>query len=375
MQPCLDNWKVHNIIPDHTNPVHQGPRTHGDYSSPVKPKDSLKYFRRLGNRIPSSISSLPDSIRPTTHHRKTVSETARSSHDLASNQETLIPYKLSPIAKLRHSTPNPERSRDDYINKSLSPGLEPQNVTRDDNGLIDERRNLADRLSAVLRNDTMNGRLFVPRSDLDRVITQASVEKELSRKAYLPARISHRARRSITRLRIEPSPEYGSVSQTLAIEEAQTETTTVHASFQQIFAILLLIDRPTRIWAFLREGVCDADLPLTISRKNGLVTNPKSQRDRKSLGTLSCLKNRSDISRFVDQQWTVLVPVFRKSSTRTILHHKSSDKQSLPFVDWKYSGRGGRFGDVYKAKIHPAHHEFGDDAVSRVRTCSKLCTS
>jgi hypothetical protein len=364
MQPHTRNAKVNNIVTDHADPIHQRPRTNGSVPIPVKPADILKSFRRLGNRIPSSITSLPDSIRLSALHRKTVSETARTSHDLPRNEKTLIPYR----AKLRHSAPHSGPGRESYIDNSFSPGTEQQNLTRNDNGPIDEHRSLGDRLSAMLRNDTMNGRLFIPRVDLDRVVTQTSVDKELLRKAYLPARISHKTRRSTARLRIEPSPKYGSVSQISVIKEAQTDNGTVQASFQQIFAILLLIDRPTRIWAFLREGICDADLPLTMSRKHGHFTGPESQRDRKSLIPLSCLKSWSDISRFVDQQWTVLVPVFKKSSAERISHHKGSNNQSLPFIDWKYSGRGGRFGDIYRARIHPAHHEFGDDAVSCART-------
>jgi hypothetical protein len=361
---------VNKAIPDTHKLARQQPSKTGGISSiPAKqppflgdPKNKLK---RLSGRFSDSFSTLSNYTRNIAGHRKTVSETGWSGRDLAHEKDPFQSLKFSSMVNNRHSSPHPQRYHSKAIEEKTSPKSVQKKGHRDDSGSTNEWGCLADQLSAVLQNDTMNDRLFVPREALNQVITQATVAKELSRKVYLPAKISHRARLSTTPLRIKSS-DYSTVDRT------QAGNATIQTSFQQIFAVLLLIDRATKIWAFLREGVCDADLPLIMKpQQRRLKIAPALLRTNNPKAPLSCLKKRSDISSFVDQQWAVLVPVFVQSSTRSISHYTVVNKQSLPFIDWKFSGRGGRFGEIYEAKIHHSHHKFENDAVSRRRISSE----
>jgi hypothetical protein len=126
--------------------------------------------------------------------------------------------------------------------------------------------------------------------------------------------------------------------------------------FQQIFAILLLMGRPKRIWDFVKEEVSDVDLPFVKVRNKGIFG---LQRRDKPHSLVRCLKKQSDITEFATRQWCVLAPFFGESDGETISHHILAKGQILPFVHWQNLYRQGGSGQVYKATIHPDHHAFG----------------
>jgi hypothetical protein len=344
------------------------PSLGGGTSSFLKPTLSIQglnsKFRRLNNRFSTSISSLSDLKKPS-YHKRAASENYRARGSLESKKEILNPHKFNPMKSSRHSAPPLGECQGEDTRNETSHELEQQKRKHGHSSSTDDPIHLGDRLYTVLQNDTMNRRLFVPRLDLDKVITQETVERELSQWVYLPARISPKAWQTATPLRIGSSLERGDAKHTL--EEQKTMAGPANRSFQQIFTVLLLIDRPKKIWAFLKEGVCDADLPLEtvmISQQGRVPFALECRRGGDSKIQLKCLKKSRDISSFVEKQWLVLVPVFEQSDRKETSHLTVNDQQSLPFVHWKQSGREGSYGEVYQAKIHDDHCKFSLSSVS-----------
>jgi hypothetical protein len=318
----------------------------------------------------SSVPQLSSVFSKPTRHRKAASDTSWFNRPIGSIKDTLRLHKLNPAGATnsRHSAPRLDFRYDDAVENDTSRRFEPQKDDANHPRSIDDRSRLGDQLYAVLQNDaTLNGRLFVPKNELDLVITQETVERELSRVVYFLARISPKTWRTATPLRISSSPERIDI-----FAKQRSSKTHVNESVQKIFAILLLIDRPRKIWSFLREGVCDANLPLR-SVQGRLSTSSALEHLRSSAGYLTCLKKRRDISSFVDKQWMVHVPVFVQSSRKEICHVEVDDQQSLPFLHWEQSGHVGSFGEIYRAEIHPHHCKFSPDVVSHGTFDVRLC--
>jgi hypothetical protein len=84
-----------------------------------------------------------------------------------------------------------------------SHGLDQQRVNHGYSRSNDDRSRLGDQLYAVLQDDaTTNGRRFVTRVNLNKVITQGTVQGELSRVVYFLARISPKVWRTRTTSRL-----------------------------------------------------------------------------------------------------------------------------------------------------------------------------
>lgn len=216
---------------------------------------------------------------------------------------------------------------------------------------------LQDRLHLALIDDPCTNQRFVPRSDLNKIITQNSVNHELSKPVYLAARIRSR----FARVRINILAEYESALQAQVGSTLDYKNQADTAGFQKIFAILLLIRRPKRIWSFVREGVCDADLPLLKNNRDG--TMELLRRDTKKT-PLKCLSKIRDVCDFYIRQWDVL-PVFLGSEDKNkASKFKAWKSQPCPFLHWEDLGRHGGSGRVYQAKVHPSHHSFEANEVS-----------
>ncbi|KAK3331410.1 hypothetical protein B0H66DRAFT_636270 [Apodospora peruviana] len=134
-----------------------------------------------------------------------------------------------------------------------------------------------------------------------------------------------------------------------------------HKSYRKILAILLLIDRPSRIRLFVEEGVSDNDLPLELIRyKNSYDLRIKERLDEK----LQCFKVRgkrwrsSTLVSFERYQWALLAPFFGQYNRKLPPHFKVPPQAVLPFTTWEDIRRQGSYGRVYKAEIHPDHHAF-----------------
>ena len=139
--------------------------------------------------------------------------------------------------------------------------------------------------------------------------------------------------------------------------------------YQKIMAILLLINRPSKIRLFVEEGVCDADLPLAWVQTAGHPDESWALRRRKHRDShLQCFKHwtQTQLDEFERTQWAVHVPFFarRLDDPRKVQHYELPDKVIIPCIsDSEYHAQGGS-GKVCKYEIHPEHHNFSQFTVS-----------
>lgn len=285
-------------------------------------------------------------------HRRVVSESGLLATTPRDPEEEA--YLWRPRSAVLHSPLRIPENRDTQQQEAVEPTQPPDNQrahgwTR---SLVRDKNRLGAQLLTALISEFDTHRKFLPKGKLDQLVTQNSVERELSRLVYLPTKILHHTWRSPIDIRIESTAEVNGA------QDSQTRLTHPHDTnqldktcYKQIFAILLFMRRPRKIWSFVRELVSDADLPL----EDGIF----GLRRRGEMGeVLKCLKKQRDIDQFLKCQWQVLVPFFREPDGRHDSHLKVSDNQILPFTYWEYTSRQGGSGNVHKAVIHPDHHEF-----------------
>ncbi|KAK0719385.1 kinase-like domain-containing protein [Lasiosphaeris hirsuta] len=223
--------------------------------------------------------------------------------------------------------------------------------------------------SAVQRID------FLPNRQLPRLINPGSVEKEL---AVYQKSITKRIKTldfSFPLSKLELAAEAyricGSGEQSWHSHfEATASTRTVRRlrppedeSYRKILAILILIDRPSRIRDFVEEEVCDADLPLEKFPSSGKLSSHWELRRRDGKAALKCFNKKrkwrqSTLRKFEAAQWIVLAPYLGQDSRKVALRYKIPDSAILPFTTWKRISSSGGFSKVFEAEIHPDHHAF-----------------
>jgi hypothetical protein len=227
----------------------------------------------------------------------------------------------------------------------------------------DESR-LVDQLVVALVKAPCTNHEFIPKGKLDKLVTQDSVTRELSRKEYLGSKIRHRTWRPAGDFYIGSSSDRTHAT-CVQWESIQSFTpSTAIESFQQVFAILMLIGRPKRIWSFVKEGVCDADLPLLKKRQDPAGGIYELRRRVDLAPPLRCLKKPNEISWFVAYQWCVLAPSFGPSDKHRVPHGEALKGQILPFVHWENRSRQGGSAEIHKAEVHPDHHDFDKNEAS-----------
>jgi hypothetical protein len=297
----------------------------------------------------------------TLNHRKTQSDiTSPRSSTLEYNDDRNV-TKIRPTIDTPLSSPPDDPTEREIDDNASARSHYSNHMDFREPGFVYDRLRLANRLRGVFRQDVVTQHNFVPKSDLDSLITQLSVNQELDRIEYLPARIRHRTWRSITYVRI---------SQRNGIPPRKSATShSADARFQKIFAILLLIGCPKRIWSFVKEKVCDDDLPLCKTERIDQADRKyELRRDVNSSTPLSCLKKAHEISGFVDYQWRVLAPCFGRSDEGTVSHLKCADAQILPLVHRESETHEGGSGEVFQVVLHPGHHTFDSKEVRKALT-------
>lgn len=221
---------------------------------------------------------------------------------------------------------------------------------------------LQHQLIAALEKDFSTKKDFMPRRVLDRIISQDTVNEELSKFEYLPRRIRHRTWRKTSYVRIGSSEdrEVTGCDDTPLISKPGDP-----AYYQLIFSILTYMGRSRKIWSFVNEGISDQCLPLFKQVVRGEKIELR-RHDAPKIG-LKCLKKPKDVVAFAELQWHFFVPLFGKVRDNRIVHCKARERQILPFIDWRDKGRCGAFGSVYQAKVHEDHHGFNAVSVGVIR--------
>jgi hypothetical protein len=222
----------------------------------------------------------------------------------------------------------------------------------------------ADRLAGVFEQEALTDRDFIPNGKLDLLVTQKSVDQELSRIEYLPAYLRHRLWRKTHPRIVASSRCLSSGARSSPAPDGGTTKDAAEKNFQKIFAILVLIRRPEKIWAFVKEGVHDDDLPLCSNRTDtaeGTVYLLRRMMD--SQAGLKCLTARSDVRDFLKRQWFVLAPSFNPSEATLVPRLLIANGEILPFLRWKNQSHRGGSGEIYRVTIHPDHHSFDPNQV------------
>ncbi|KAM0421333.1 hypothetical protein ACHAPT_010864 [Fusarium lateritium] len=150
--------------------------------------------------------------------------------------------------------------------------------------------------------------------------------------------------------------------------------------YRKILAILVLIQRPCRIWSFIDEGICDADLPLTRFDIPGPGKRWELRRQLDRDVSLKCFEpwGIATLAEFEEFQWTVLSPSLHHSSEKYASTYEFEKARILPFTSWENPLKEGGHGQVYKVGIHPDHHSFGESGFKtsiRVFAIKKLKSS
>ena len=221
---------------------------------------------------------------------------------------------------------------------------------------------------------------FLPKGQLKRILNKEAVERELVKhESSVRRRLRmldfgpHASQEELEAeaLRVcgtgEPSwPAYNRRESATALPRHLES----RPRFQKIMAILLLIERPSRIRSFIKEEVCDADLPLVRVSTGSKAFKRWELRRRKDRNThLRCFENwrRVTMEKFEKRQWAVLAPFFARDPEKPeeVPHYYLPDQVIRPFLASERKAQGG-FSEVCQVQIHPDHHDFLEHDVSNI---------
>lgn len=148
----------------------------------------------------------------------------------------------------------------------------------------------------------------------------------------------------------------------------------------KIFVNLVLLEKPQLIVEFIKEGLFDLHLPLEKVQVAGapkgrfhLVRKPRSQ-DEKPSDPISFFENwsQAEIASFLNTQHELCVPIFDLTTdedpTTKLSHYKLHKQAVLPFIEDDQDNQGaGGSADVWKVKLHAAHHNLCKPTVGILR--------
>ncbi|KAH8200094.1 hypothetical protein TruAng_005762 [Truncatella angustata] len=197
------------------------------------------------------------------------------------------------------------------------------------------------------------GKTFLPRNALQKIVTKEAVQQELERKGIdnpsWPAQICN------------------------IITYRDDNERKRNTSRRKIFATLVMIKEVQLVNDFLTQGIWDSHLPLKVCKDEG-KENTLCPRNNKSKPALS---NENDILRwsfndvglFESHQWFVTVPYFTKVTEPMdkVHFYPLSSNDILPFIECletledekeRRSFLFGHNATVDRIKIHPDHHNF-----------------
>ncbi|KAK8078884.1 hypothetical protein PG994_002691 [Apiospora phragmitis] len=199
---------------------------------------------------------------------------------------------------------------------------------------------------------------FIPKKQLDNIITEESVYQELSQ------HFAHRYDEE----NLRQYAAYICRDQEFMVGDGRIKL----KSYKPVFALLVMFKKTSDMLQVVEEDVSDLDLPLVdvvdgsygrhrIGRPSG---TPKHHSDDTNVPLLSLSKwSRVESESFLRYQWMMLAPFFRESEYNDVQHYQLHDSHILPWkdrADDEYFAHQGGFGTVFPVRIHQEHHNFSD---------------
>lgn len=186
-------------------------------------------------------------------------------------------------------------------------------------------------------------RYFLPEVEIEKIVTSAVVQQELSNSNY---------------------SKFGRIGkQRLSIEDG--------TPYMKILTVLYLMKHPSKIRLFIKSGVCDKHLPLEkdphSDRPDGSYSLI-SRHDPKA-GPIS-FKRQDYADDFLEHQWSVLVPIFIGADGAAIPHADLDSETILPFLIYTEVPKRGGSSRVFETEIHPEH-----DRLDNVKVRYDIITS
>lgn len=197
---------------------------------------------------------------------------------------------------------------------------------------------------------------FLPNDALEKIITRNRVRQELS----------HHKVVSPEELDIW-TDKIWEITTPSALRSSSQRTTT-----RKIFTILGLLEKVPDIIYFVEEGLYDSDLPFESSGNSHPQLRGKGKDGNSNHITLFDKWKVHEVEYFRNNQWLLMAPYFHfaTETNRIAPHYKLQNGIILHFVeDLGQESRAGDhtaggYADVWRIKIHPAHHNRCEDMVS-----------
>jgi hypothetical protein len=277
--------------------------------------------------------------------------TVRSNSDYESS--------IADLAHLGSGFTNP-----DVLLKLNESGISAQGETSPQNGVSRKRLqpiqssteevNMGASIRAdLIRSAVREGKDFLPINALDRIVTRKRVRQELANVG-----------RALSPEQLDKLTDHIWEIKSPSLSKSSSKKTTR----RKIFAVLALMQKVGHIGDFIKEGIYDSDLPFTLSEGShkGLRQLARKGED----GTLHPIQLFAKWQIFEQEyfdtfQWQVLAPKFFLSTTKDskVLHYNLEMRTIMPFIEDEEVKHVGGFADVWRVKIHPAHHNHCDDSV------------
>lgn len=206
--------------------------------------------------------------------------------------------------------------------------------------------------AAFQRSAVREGKYFLPIDALEKIVTKKRIRQEL------------------VSLSPESLPEQlDSLTAQIWEVPSLSKTSSKKTTRRKLFAILALMQKLDQIVEFIKEGLYDSDLPFILSTgtRKGLRQLDRKGEDGESESIRLFAKWKIiELECFNNCQWELLAPYFHLSTKRDpkILHYNLENETIMPFIEDDEIKHAGGYGDVWKVKIHPAHHNHCEDSVS-----------
>jgi hypothetical protein len=302
------------FIYDHTdlNPQLSSRLSTGTQSSRRSTRTSVPSSQK--GTLSTTSDSRASTPRSTQHEKRKDDEDESRESDSQSNDESIVINDWG------------ENLRIDQQHRSES---EFRDTPRD--GALD----LQSRLAAA-RVSNSNRQTFIPIDKIEALMTEENVRQELSKHKR---KLSEDMEKAILH----------AVCTHSSMNTKDTSIQVANNSRQKIFAILVLLDKAEEIARFMRAHIADSDLPFAKVGSSQLACRG----GQLFSGFDDWTPEITDS--LLDHQTEVTVPYFSISPKAS--HYSFENSIVLPFESKGAISRGS-YSEVYKVKIHPAHHSF-----------------